>query len=411
MEIHFSTIVRTMWKIYEGFTTLGRLYALKSLGTKQISHKTTINSQAQHCINAAAHIGQFMHKHYARKEPLVAWSSNLLPTINALFIHSSVTNMPLLDETIIELSSSLALALDNLHSRIKNVTALLPIIELINEVAIWLNLENKIAPDLFELLGERHSPNQGFIKILNGPMHVNIDAAFDPSYSVLKQPIPDFGDSLFDAVPYCWGLSARECLAADLCSLCLIEYDGLPIEFYVDMAKQSYDEIRHAAIFLEITKQLLPEFKSLLPKNHELYRAIETFQTTGSGLPIPLERNLYETMWNTTLEERFILMHHDTEAPGIQRIRSKLESEFCRAYPTIANQFEIVMREEVSHARIGDRWLKYLLPNPINRSNAIKHARLLRGILILTSSAHYCNTSLPVLIDNLISDNHICINA
>lgn len=412
MEIHFAQISRSLWKIYEGFITLGRLYALKSLGNKQISDKLIATAQCQRSIDAATRIALFMQRSYAKREPLIYWPSNLLPSVNGIFIDMNIINMSLLEEVIRDLSSTLSMAVHRLHNTIYSTVALQPITVLLSEVAAWLVFEKKIAIDLAEFLGEKNATHHGTTKALCGPMHVSLDNAFTPSYSILKQNVPRYGNTVREAAPYYWALAARECLAADMCSLSLIEYDGLPVDFYTDMAKQAYDEIRHAAIFLEITKTLLPEFKTTLSPEEELYTIVTRFEKYGSGLPIPLERNLYEAMWNTTLEERFILMHYDTESPGIKQHRQNLESSYSRKYPSIANQIEIVMREEITHARMGDRWLKYLLPNPVDRANAIKHARLLRGILILTSSAHYCNEPLPDIIGNMIKNNlDQCINS
>lgn len=402
MEICLANITHKLWKIYDGYITLGRLYALKSLGNKQIDNKLTCNANCYRNIEAASRIARFMQKNYAKKEPLVHWPKHLLPATNGILIDTNLINLKLLDEVIRDLSATLAFNIYQVHNLIHHHVALQAMTYLLMEIASWLPYDTRNSTTLDEFLGEKNTLQQGLVKAFSGPMHVSLDNAFTPSYSILSQSPPDYGHHIRHATPYYWCLSARECLAADMCALSLLEYDGLPIDFYTDMAKQAYDEIRHAAIFLNITKTLMPDFKACLQPDEELFMIAARFEKYGSGLPIPLERNLFETIWNTTLDERFILMHYDTEAPGIHRLRQKLESSINKKYPFIGQQIEIVMREEVTHARIGDRWLKYLIPNPIDRANAIQHARLMRGILILTSSAHYTNKPLHSLIDNML---------
>ena len=50
------------------------------------------------------------------------------------------------------------------------------------------------------------------------------------------------GDLLEDIMPSFWSVAHSEMLAAELCALSIIEYDHLPLKFYLDLAKQSWDE-------------------------------------------------------------------------------------------------------------------------------------------------------------------------
>lgn len=91
-------------------------------------------------------------------------------------------------------------------------------------------------------------------------------------------------------------------------------------------------------------------------------------------------------------------MHHDTETPGIKRIKSRIESNFNKQYPFIVKGLNVVLREETTHARIGKKWLKYLLPNKNELDSAIEQTRRLRGVLLLTACAHHQQKNLNDLL-------------
>jgi hypothetical protein len=273
-----------------------------------------------------------------------------------------------------------------------------------------INLISKIKPLISAVLNDKSlepihiqgSKNiTGIHRALYGIMHPPLDSVYKPTFSVLKKELPKYGESLVEAAPYYWCLSARECMASDMCNLMLMEYDGMPIDFYYDMAKQAWDEIRHSVFFLEVAEKLIPKLILQLRECDPLYQCLKEYQLTKSGLPIPLEKNLYEAIWNATLFERLILMHHDTETPGIKRIKSRIESGFNQQYPFIVNGLEVVMREEITHARLGKRWIKYLVPHKDTLDEAIKQTRMLRGVLLLTSCAHHQKKNLTGLLSEL----------
>lgn len=207
-----------------------------------------------------------------------------------------------------------------------------------------------------------------------------------------------FGDTLEENVPYFWSLAIRESLAADLCALSIVEYDQMPLSFYRDMAKQSWDEMRHSTYFFDLALTLIPELVDQLDTDHPLHANLTRFLATREGLPIPRERNLYEAILNASLVERLVLLHRDTETPGILRIKEKINSEFCSSRPHIGAALEIVMRDEVTHSRFGNVWLKHLIPDARERQDAIATTELLRGVLLLSAFAHHGGGSLGQLL-------------
>ena len=193
----------------------------------------------------------------------------------------------------------------------------------------------------------------------------------------------------YEQAPFYWLAGLRESMAAQLCALCVIEYDGLPLAYYRDFAKQTWDEMRHALFFLELGKTLLPEFLAAAPRGHRLVPGARHFQRTGRGLPCPVERNLYEVAWNATLPQRLVLMHLDTETPGIARFKQELKADAFRSRPLQAEGLRLSTHDEATHARLGRTWLQHLLPERSARRAEIARTRLLRGAFLMAAFSHY----------------------
>ena len=391
MDKSLSQILKKLHDIQDGLMSLGRLCSLKSFSVRQIAEKIPLHAQTLTYIQQGKQLAIFLSQGFAIKEACIVWRKGVHPRF-VLTNHENLTlDTYALDHLMRALSSSILLAMHVLLHDIRGLTVLLPLHtylkQLINTIEYW-PIES---PPLEMLLGEQSIRTMAIHRACTGPKHALIDTAFTPSYSLLDENSPAYADTTHEAAAYYWGLSARECLAADMCALSLTEYDGLPVDFYVDMAKQAYDEIRHAAVCLEIANHLIAEVKqsdSEHPFHHQL----------KNGLPIPAEKHLYEAMWNATLEERLVLMHHDTESLGIQRIRDKMSSVISQQYPAIARQLEIIMREEITHARLGKKWLRHLVPDKTILNSTIERARMLRSLLLLTSASHYKQESLIALV-------------
>src|SRR5205085_6798080 len=130
---------------------------------------------------------------------------------------------------------------------------------------------------------------------------------------------PEFGESIEENIPYFWIMAARETLASQMCALSAVEYDGLPLAFYSDMAKQCWDEARHSLSFV-LLAQKLTELKQIGPERGG-------GQSEHEGFPIPKEGNFYEAMLNADLAQRLVLMNQRTEAPAIPSITKRLGSD------------------------------------------------------------------------------------
>jgi uncharacterized ferritin-like protein (DUF455 family) len=108
-------------------------------------------------------------------------------------------------------------------------------------------------------------------------------------------------------------------------------------------------------------------------------------------------------MLNASLTERLILFNVQTEAPSAARKKRQTELALCRAHPELKMALEYDLRDEIAHARIGQTWLKYLVPSRADRRRAVAMTDRLRSILILTSFAHVHEVPLPHLIDQCLS--------
>jgi uncharacterized ferritin-like protein (DUF455 family) len=156
----------------------------------------------------------------------------------------------------------------------------------------------------------------------------------------------------------------RETVASEVAALNLLEYDGLPWSFYLDMARQCEDEARHAMMTAN----------ALRVRDGEI-----------GNYPIPYLGNYYEMFWEMTLEERLVAMNLDIEAVGqgyLASIPERLESTDKDA----AALYDFICVDERRHARIGTRWLEYLYPQPERRRAAIDACRGL--LLVNLASAH-----------------------
>lgn len=230
-------------------------------------------------------------------------------------------------------------------------------------------------------------------KKVTGPRTSHLDSAFSAGYSLQEFAAPIRADRIELMVPYFWTLSAREAMVCDLCLLSAIEYDGLPLQFYGDMARQAADEARHAVMYLDLAIELMPSYLESARQGDHTAKLIRKFLNGSGKLPVPKEGNLFSCMWHANLEERLVIMQITTEGAAVASTRQAIDSTLAQKFPSVKRAFEVDYYDEVAHTRIGTRWLRYLCPNAAGRKNAIENAKLLRGILILTCFVSHDNSN------------------
>jgi hypothetical protein len=230
--------------------------------------------------------------------------------------------------------------------------------------------------------------NRGVRRTFVGPDVSLIDERyFVLEYSLEEYLAPSRAGQLTTAVPFFWTLSAREAMVSDSCLLSLVEYDGLPLPFYRDMARQGADEARHAAMYFELSTELMPTYLSIVDRDNKAAQRVRGFLSGSEKLPLPKEGNLYSCMWSASLEQRLALMQVETEGNAVASTRRAIGSRLAREFVCVKRAFEVDYFDEIAHTRIGTRWLRHLFPERRDRREAIENAKLLRGILLLAAFA------------------------
>lgn len=374
------------------FVRLCRLRALALLGDESLKAKATRAKGVVDAIEAATALSEFLRRYYQVKPGAVCWSETGHPTAIGILSNRQLDRARL-DDEIRCCESEIGASLSWLLREAEGATLLSSALSVIEHVASYAPQAEPKEPAPLETVSP---PGRG-TKVLEGPVETGFDPAFEPTFSLLQAPLPGFGETAKEVAPYFWALAVRESLAAELCALSIAEYDGLPLNFYRDLAKQCWDEMRHSTFFFDAAVEQLDDLERMLDATDPLLENIHRFRREGKGLPIPKERNLYEAILNASLIERLILLHRDTETPGIARIHEKIQGAYCRAHPEMAEALRVVMRDEVTHAQLGKVWLEHLLPESDVRSEMIEETELLRGVRLLASFAHRGEDSLSTL--------------
>jgi|GEM_PF-2158963 len=388
-------------RLTQSLTTLSRLYALRLLADRDRLSKLEASGHFAVCMDLAVLIEEFAARHYRRKPALIIWPPNFHPE-RAGMLQGGAVELTCLAEYIRGLTRHVLDLLALIEDGTAGMLMAAPARALMGQLRVALPRIQGDAVEHPVAVDRGAAPNAPH-KALSGPTFVHTDPIFTPTYSLIDEHVPVFGDSLSETVRYLWTVCVGESMAAELCALSAVEYDGLPLAFYHDMGKQAWDEMRHAVGYLDVAVAMLPEVEESLPSGDPLRTAIHRFRKRGTGLPVPRELNLYETIFNCSLEERLILFQIQTEAPGASRKKQNLRSELCRRYNDLAVTLEYDFLDEISHARIGRTWLAHLLPDPNARREAIANTSLLRSVLLLTSFAHHGGGSLSGLLDRYLT--------
>lgn len=224
------------------------------------------------------------------------------------------------------------------------------------------------------------SPGGEIRRAVRAPSRAPLDPIFRPSYAVMSDENPHFSDDLATCARYLWTTAMREAMACNLCLITLAEYDGLPLAFYLDLARQAADEARHAAFFLRTALGFVDE----LAQSDETWADLQRRAASGqAALDVPREGDFYSAIWAADLRARLVLMHADTEGPAVGGLVRRLSSPLCQAREALRTGFQYVIRDEITHAKLGKRWLKHLEHD--TSLLTVDETRLLRGLLLATS--------------------------
>ena len=372
--------------------TLGRLHALRNLGAHHVLDREAAARDFVKCIDAASQLEDFASRYYHARRDLVSWPLTIHRDRDSIVVNGEIDLSALMAVTAQVEVSTIAI-LEGLRAIAESSLLARPLLLLLQRTEFCFPPHSTEGLP-YSSLSFDHCDRP--TKVLRGPTTVHLGPHFKLTYSVTDQRPPEFGESIEENVPYFWVMAARETLASQMCALSAVEYDGLPLAFYSDMAKQCWDEARHSLSFVLLARKIT------VAKQNGTENGGSQFEAEDEGFPIPKEGNFYEAMLNADLAQRLVLMNQRTEAPAIPSITKRLSSEFCRQHESVAEFYEFDRVDETSHAAIGNRWLRQLIPDESERNAVAEEADLLRGVLMLTAFAHHGGGSLADLAERFL---------
>jgi hypothetical protein len=135
------------------------------------------------------------------------------------------------------------------------------------------------------------------------------------------------------------GLMDAELCAAELMARNSHEYPGMPLDFHLDMARQTWDEARHAKLHDLLMKDELGCAWGDYPVGFSYFKSIYAYDLLGRL-----------ALFNGTSEQRAMWRHS-------HRRKALLELGQER----VALVFDYLLADEVPHVHNGVRWGSYLL--------------------------------------------------
>jgi len=350
-------------------------------------------------IEVAVHIDDFLRQCFQTELPSARWPHKFNPEAAGALINREVV-APTLDRLIEDLRATVS----DLAGRVLQENIASPYRERLTRLLKGIRDAGPTADSTarrWEDLKSIGGKNRIYQSI-RGPAHISLDPAFVSDFSLIDQNVPMFGDSSEEVAPYLWCLSIREAVASDTCAISACEYDGLPLAFYRDMAKQCWDEMRHAVNYFERAEALFPVVVESLHADDPFRVSIEKYLQTGSGLIVPREGNLFEMVANADVRERLILMNIRVETPAIARLRQKINSPISEKDIVLKRLFEYDRYDETSHSRIGINWLTYLVPRAKERRELMRTVDEMRAFLLLTAFVHHDRLPLAQLVSHYL---------
>jgi hypothetical protein len=380
VDVLRKRLIDVQWLILH----LARLIWVRVLLCPRYEDKVVLTSQVVELFGLASLLEYHLFNRFHRGRRALHWDQALSPLLKKIFQETTV-DASLLSNVIASAHGQLKRALDALYRDISSIRSLNSWSDLVTQIASSTSLDCPQTDFRIPRLQPSPKPfRRKALKVLIGPLSSGFHPALVPLYSMLDFAAPAWSNQITGAIPYFWTLSTREAMACDACILSGIEYDGLPLDFYYDMARQAADEARHALMFFELAVELMPEYLRAADPSHKAFNFIAGYLEGTGKLPVPIEGGLFDAMWNSILQERLILMQIDTEGPAVARARKAAQSPLASSFPKVRLAYEVDCYDEIAHTRIGHRWLKYLVPSKGDRELLIQNTRKLRPFVLLT---------------------------
>ena len=150
------------------------------------------------------------------------------------------------------------------------------------------------------------------------------------------------------------GLMDAELCAAELMARNSHEHPEMPWDFHVDMARQTWDEVRHARV-------------------HEILMPTELGCAWGD---YPVGFDYFRSIYARDLLDRLALFNSTSEQKAMWRHSHRRKVLVERGQDTVAKVFDYLLADEVPHVHNGVRWGSYLMDGDENAYRA--HVRALR---------------------------------
>jgi len=137
---------------------------------------------------------------------------------------------------------------------------------------------------------------------------------------------------------YFHALLDAELTAAEIIALNSHEFPDMPFKFHLDMARQTWDEIRHAQI-------------------HD--RALVDMNAAWGDYPVTFK--FFRKVYANGLLERLILFNRQSEGNAMWRHNRRKQVLIEKGEPKLAQVFDYLLADEVAHVANGVNWGTYLL--------------------------------------------------
>ncbi len=131
----------------------------------------------------------------------------------------------------------------------------------------------------------------------------------------------------------------------ELCCSLILEGATLPLDFVADMARQAWDEARHARLFWT--------------RLDELGGTVEAF---------PASTSLWRMCQGQPIAVRIAVHQCAGEWIGVDGAAWYRDAAAREGDAATAALFDAVMRDELGHVRLGHRWLQRLCPDDADRA-------------------------------------------
>jgi uncharacterized ferritin-like protein (DUF455 family) len=147
-----------------------------------------------------------------------------------------------------------------------------------------------------------------------------------------------------------------ELTTIEICCSSVLENQAMPWEFVTDMARQSWDECRHAESF----QRRIETLGGCMGQRPT--RFLHWDITRGQALSVTLCSHQMIGEW-TGIDGALWFA-------SLFRARGDVET---------ADVFDFVARDECTHSGFGSKWLRYLAPEEARRAQLMEEARMLRA--------------------------------